>query len=275
MKKLLKVLFSISLIFILINKVEALTLEEKELHLAKGETKEIEVTENFSEKIKKLEFNLVYYNNDITGTFRVNSSYQDKTSGIKHEIVFPNGVSGDLSLGKLQVFVAKNSSLQKGIININNVQATTLNGKILNLENISLPIFIDSKKENTVTGNLIEKIDSNLVNISLKENTYEYKITVKEDIKELDLKPITKYQDTIIDISSQKLEKEKNNIIIITAKKDNIEEEYKIQVKYQKDIKIDTHKYKEDNSYKKEWIIIASIFSVIFIIGLFLFKKEK
>lgn len=275
MKKLLKVLFSISLIFILINKVEALTLEEKELHLAKGETKEIEVTENFSEKIKKLEFNLVYYNNDITGTFQVNSSYQDKTSGIKHEIVFPNGVSGDLSLGKLQVFVAKNSSLQKGIININNVQATTLNGKILNLENISLPIFIDSKKENTVTGNLIEKIDSNLVNISLKENTYEYKITVKEDIKELDLKPITKYQDTIIDISSQKLEKEKNNIIIITAKKDNIEEEYKIQVKYQKDIKIDTHKYKEDNSYKKEWIIIASIFSVIFIIGLFLFKKEK
>lgn len=275
MKKLLKVLFSISLIFILINKVEALTLEEKELHLAKGETKEIEVTENFSEKIKKLEFNLVYYNNDITGTFRVNSSYQDKTSGIKHEIVFQNGVSGEISLGKLQVLVAKNSSLQKGIININNVQATTLNGKILNLENISLPIFIDSKKENTVTGNLIEKIDSNLVNISLKENTYEYKVTVKEDIKELDLKPITKYQDTIIDISSQKLEKEKNNIIIITAKKDNIEEEYKIQVKYQKDIKIDTHKYKEDNSYKKKWIIIASIFSIIFIIGLFLFKKEK
>lgn len=275
MKKLLKVLFSISLIFILINKVEALTLEEKELHLAKGETKEIEVTEKFSEKIKKLEFNLVYYNNDITGTFQVNSSYQDKTSGIKHEIVFPNRVSGELSLGKLQVLVAKNSSLQKGIININNVQATTLNGKILNLENISLPIFIDSKKENTVTGNLIEKIDSNLVNISLKENTYEYKVTVKEDIKELDLKPITKYQDTIIDISSQKLEKEKNNIIIITAKKDNIEEEYKIQVKYQKDIKIDTHKYKEDNSYKKKWIIIASIFSVIFIIGLFLFKKEK
>lgn len=275
MKKLLKVLFSISLIFILINKVEALTLEEKELHLAKGETKEIEVTENFSEKIKKLEFNLVYYNNDITGTFQVNSSYQDKTSGIKHEIVFQNGVSGEISLGKLQVLVAKNSSLQKGIININNVQATTLNGKILNLENISLPIFIDSKKENTVTGNLIEKIDSNLVNISLKENTYEYKVTVKEDIKELDLKPITKYQDTIIDISSQKLEKEKNNIIIITAKKDNIEEEYKIQVKYQKDIKIDTHKYKEDNSYKKKWIIIASIFSIIFIIGLFLFKKEK
>ena len=245
MKKLLKVLFSISLIFILINKVEALTLEEKELHLAKGETKEIEVTENFSEKIKKLEFNLVYYNNDITGTFQVNSSYQDKTSGIKHEIVFQNGVSGEISLGKLQVLVAKNSSLQKGIININNVQATTINGKILNLENIGLPIFIDSKKENTVTGNLIEKIDSNLVNISLKE------------------------------ISSQKLEKEKNNIITITAKKDNIEEEYKIQVKYQKDIKIDTHKYKEDSSYKKKWIIIASIFSVIFIIGLFLFKKEK
>ena len=275
MKKLLKVLFSISLIFILINKVEALTLEEKELHLAKGETKEIEVTEKFSEKIKKLEFNLVYYNNDITGTFQVNSSYQDKTSGIKHEIVFPNGVSGELSLGKLQVFVAKNSSLQKGIININNVQATTLNGKILNLENISLPIFIDSKKENTVTGNLIEKIDSNLVNISLKENTYEYKVTVKEDIKELDLKPITKYQDTIIDISSQKLEKEKNNIIIITAKKDNIEEEYKIQVKYQKDIKIDTHKYKEDNSYKKKWIIIMIFFGSFFVVGLLYLKKEK
>lgn len=275
MKKLLKVLFSISLIFILINKVEALTLEEKELHLAKGETKEIEVTEKFSEKIKKLEFNLVYYNNDITGTFQVNSSYQDKTSGIKHEIVFPNGVSGELSLGKLQVFVAKNSSLQKGIININNVQATTLNGKILNLENISLPIFIDSKKENTVTGNLIEKIDSNLVNISLKENTYEYKVTVKEDIKELDLKPITKYQDTIIDISSQKLEKEKNNIIIITAKKDNIEEEYKIQVKYQKDIKIDTHKYKEDNSYKKKWIIIMIFFGSFFVVGLLFLKKEK
>lgn len=277
MKKISNLLFTIFLTFMLLNSVDALTLEEKEVSLTKGESKTIQLTEKFTEKVKKIEFNLVYYNNDIIGIFQTNPSYQDKITGIKHEIFFPNGVNGEINLGEIQVTVADKPTVQKGNINISNVQATTISGKVLNIGNESLQVTINDKKEKTETPskNLIEKIDSNIIQINLKENIYEYKVTVKNDVEELDLKPIAKYQDTTIDVSSQKLEKNKNNTIIIKAKKDDIEEEYKIQVKYQQDIRIDKHKYKQDNSYKKKWSIIMIFFGCFFIVGLLLLKKEK
>lgn len=277
MKKISNLLFTIFLTFILLNSVDALTLEEKEVSVTKGESKTVQLTEKFTEKVKKIEFNLVYYNNDIIGIFQVNPSYQDKAAGIKHEIFFPNGVNGEIDLGEIQVTVADKPTVQKGNINISNVQATTISGKVLNIENESLQVTINDKKEKNETPpkNLIEKIDSNIIQINLKENIYEYKVTVKNDVEELDLKPIAKYQGTTIDVSSQKLEKNKNNTIIITAKKDDIEEEYKIQVKYQQDIKIDKHQYKQDNSYKKKWSIIMIFFGSFFVVGLLFFKKEK
>ena len=277
MKKISNLLFTIFITFILLNSVDALTLEEKEVSVTKGESKTVQLTEKFTEKVKKIEFNLVYYNNDIIGIFQVNPSYQDKTAGIKHEIFFPNGVNGEIDLGEIQVTVADKPTVQKGNINISNVQATTISGKVLNIENESLQVTINDKKEKNETPpkNLIEKIDSNIIQINLKENIYEYKVTVKNDVEELDLKPIAKYQGTTIDVSSQKLEKNKNNTIIITAKKDDIEEEYKIQVKYQQDIKIDKHQYKQDNSYKKKWSIITIFFGSFFVVGLLFLKKEK
>ena len=207
MKKISNLLFIIFLVFISLSRVDAITLEKKEISLASGESKNIPLTENLTEKIKKIEFNLVYYSNDITGSFQVNSSYQDKMSGVKHEITFPTGVSGEITLGELQVSISDKPAIQKGNINISNVQATTVNGKVLNLESESLQVTIDNTKakKEEVEGNLIEKIDSNLVQINLKENTYEYNVSVKDDVKELDLKPIAKYQGTNIDISSQKL----------------------------------------------------------------------
>ena len=146
---------------------------------------------------------------------------------------------------------------------------------MLNLESESLQVTIDNTKakKEEVEGNLIEKIDSNLVQINLKENTYEYNVSVKDDVKELDLKPIAKYQGTNIDISSQKLEKEKDNVITIQASMNDIKEEYKIKVKIEEDIKINKNHYKQDNSYKKKWSIIMVFFGVFFIIGLFLLKK--
>ena len=198
-------------------------------------------------------------------------------SGVKHEITFPTGVSGEITLGELQVSISDKPAIQKGNINISNVQATTVNGKVLNLESESLQVTIDNTKakKEEVEGNLIEKIDSNLVQINLKENTYEYNVSVKDDVKELDLKPIAKYQGTNIDISSQKLEKEKDNVITIQASMNDIKEEYKIKVKIEEDIKINKNHYKQDNSYKKKWSIIMIFFGVFFIIGLFLLKKEK
>lgn len=277
MKKVSNLLFIIFLVFISLSRVDAITLEKKEISLASGESKNIPLTENLTEKIKKIEFNLVYYSNDITGSFQVNSSYQDKMSGVKHEITFPTGVSGEITLGELQVSISDKPAIQKGNINISNVQATTVNGKVLNLESESLQVTIDNTKvkKEEVEGNLIEKIDSNLVKINLKENTYEYNVSVKDDVKELDLKPIAKYQGTNIDISSQKLEKEKDNVITIQASMNDIKEEYKIKVKIEEDIKINKNHYKQDNSYKKKWSIIMVFFGVFFIIGLFLLKKEK
>lgn len=277
MKKIFDLLFSILIVFLFISRVEALSLEKNEINLAKGETKSIALTENFEEKVKKLEFNFVYYSNDITGRFQVNSSYQDKAVGVKHEITFPNGVSGEVVLGEVQVFVANESAIQKGNINISNVQATTMSGKVLNLKNESLQVTVGDTKEKqeAIEGNLIEKIESSLVQIPLKENTYEYSVFVKSDIDELDLKPVAKYPGTNIDISSQKLEDAKENVITIQASIDDIKEEYQIKVKREEDIQINKNHYKQDNSYKKKWSIMMLFFGGVFMIGLFLLTKGK
>ena len=57
MKKISNLLFTIFLTFILLNSVDALTLEEKEVSVTKGESKTVQLTEKFTEKVKKIEFN--------------------------------------------------------------------------------------------------------------------------------------------------------------------------------------------------------------------------
>ena len=89
------------------------------------------------------------------------------------------------------------------------------------------------------------------------------------------MKPIAKYPGTNIDISSQKLEDAKENVITIQASIDDIKEEYQIKVKREDDIQINKNHYKQDNSYKKKWSIMMLFFGGVFVIGLFLLKKGK
>ena len=131
----------------------------------------------------------------------------------------------------------------------------------------------ETKKEKT---HVLEKIESNIVNIDLQDGVYEYTVKIKEDIEELDLNPVTADSKYKAEISSQKISELENNNIIITVKNGEEKQEYKINVKVMKvhEIEIDDSEFESTYTYKGKWIVIIIILSVTLFAGLLLTKKK-
>ena len=84
--------------------------------------------------------------------------------------------------------------------------------------------------------NLLKFIDSNIINIKLEKDIFDYTVKIKEDIEELDLKPIPNNEDYIVTISNQKIKELRDNKIeIIVKADDNLEQKYIINVEVEKD----------------------------------------
>jgi len=124
--------------------------------------------------------------------------------------------------------------------------------------------------------NLLKFIDSNIINIKLEKDIFDYTVKIKEDIEELDLKPIPNNEDYIVTISNQKIKELRDNKIeIIVKADDNLEQKYIINVEVEKD-KEAIHKkgQTQDNNYKSIWIRLSIICIFILLIGLILNKKK-
>lgn len=125
---------------------------------------------------------------------------------------------------------------------------------------------------------VLKEIQSDLVKIRLKEDVFEYTVKVKEEVEELDLKPILDDDSYSVDISSQKISELKDGKIIISITKEEEKIEYVINVKvnngdFLSDIEIDNGegpKYE----YKGKWIGLIITFVVILLGGL-IFSKKK
>lgn len=125
---------------------------------------------------------------------------------------------------------------------------------------------------------VLKEIQSDIVKIRLKEDVFEYTVKVKEDVEELDLKPILNDDSYSVDISSQKISELKDGKIIISITKEEEKIEYVINVKvnngdFLSDIEIDNSegpKYE----YKGKWIGLIITFVVILLGGL-IFSKKK
>ena len=281
-KKILLVYLLLIVIFPL--NVKALNLDKNDIILAKGTTQNIDLYANVDTEVSDITFTLTYTTYDIPAYLNLEQGLTDNNpNGITHKIIFSNPVSGKIKLGSVGVNVIAYPKVTTGIININAASATTTNGTKINLNAQTLNVTIGEPpiEEKNVENktNLLDKIESKIVKIELQKDIYEYKVKIKEDIEELDLKAIAKDENYKVEISSQKIKELKDNKIIITVKDGDNKEEYIIKVDIEKekeksDIEIDEEEFKSSYNYKGKWIVLIIATSLALVVGLFLTKKK-
>lgn len=291
MKRILKLIIIAVILLIPIGSVSALTVSENDIKIPASGSKSIELSTSSEELLTSVEFTLVYTTYDIPANFIVNSNYTDSNpNGIKHKVIFPEPISGKITLGNVNINVVNNPKDTAGTINIHSAIGYTETGETitLNAQNINIIIGEESNNntdkpsndDNSNTNkNVLKEIKSDIVKINLQEDVFEYQITIDKDIEKLDLKPIATIDTYKVEVSNQEIATLEDNKINITVT-DNTGNKtvYTIKVNILKDIssvEIDNTNYKEKNTYKGKWIILIIFFSVILLFGLALTKKKK
>lgn len=289
MKKLFLLLF-LSIVIIMPINVHALSVDKNNLTIEKGDSQPIGLYANVSDEVNEIDFTLVYSTYDIPAYFSIEPGLTDTNpNGINHKIVFSEPVTGNIKLGTIRINVVYNPKDYVGTINIHSGKAITTSGETIQLKAQTINANVNVKEEDntqTTTDNttdtkeektrLLEKIESNIVKIELKDDIYEYTVNIKEDIDELDLKPIAKDDKYKIDITSQKIKELKDNKIIITVKDEDNTEEYKIKVNVLEvnKVEIDEDEFKSTYKYKGKWITLIVLLSVVLVVGVILNKKK-
>lgn len=291
MKRILKLIIIAVILLIPIGSVSALTVSENDVKIPASGSKSIELSTSSEELLTSVEFTLVYTTYDIPANFIVNSSYTDSNpNGIKHKVIFPEPISGKITLGNVNINVANNPKDTAGTINIHSAKGYTKTGETINLNAQNINIIIGeenntntdkpSNDDNSNTNkNVLKEIKSDIVKINLQKDVFEYQITIDKDIEKLDLEPIAINDTYKVEVSNQEIATLEDNKINITVT-DNTGNKiiYTIKVNILKDIssvEIDNANYKEKNTYKGKWIILIIFFSVILLFGLALTKKKK
>lgn len=291
MKRILKLIIIAVILLIPIGSVSALTVSENDIKIPASGSKSIELSTSSEELLTSVEFTLVYTTYDIPANFIVNSNYTDSNpNGIKHKVIFPEPISGKITLGNVNINVVNNPKDTAGTINIHSAIGYTETGETitLNAQNINIIIGEESNNntdkpsndDNSNTNkNVLKEIKSDIVKINLQEDVFEYQITIDKDIEKLDLEPIAITDTYKVEVSNQEIATLEDNKINITVT-DNTGNKtvYTIKVNILKDIssvEIDNANYKEKNTYKGKWIILIIFFSVILLFGLALTKKKK
>ena len=286
MKKIIPLLV-LSLIMIIPTRIRALSVSKNNLTIEKNNNETIDLYTEANLEITEVQFTLVYTTYDVPANFNVETGLTDTNpNGITHKIIFSNPVSGKIKLGSIKINVVSNPKVTVGTINIHSGKALTSDGETINLNSQTINVKIGEPEENAVIQNndtstkktnLLDRIESKIVKIDLKENVYEYKVNIEENIEELDLKPIAKDEKYKVEITTQKIKELTDNQITITVKDGDNTEEYKIKVntlKNDEDIDIDKEEFKSTYKYKGKWITMIVILSIVLFIGLLLIKKK-
>ena len=280
MKDIHKCLLCLILSLVFIIRVEALSVEKNSINITPSSSEIIELYASV-ENANKVEFNLVYSTYDIPADFIVNKLFKEETpSGIKHVVIFDEVKSGKILLGTINIKVVDKPKDLIGSISINNAKYYDKEDNSNDLKNQTITVKINKEdKKEEIDKNLLDKIESNIVNIKLKKDMYIYDININDDIDELDLIPIPKYGNTEVYIDTQKISELKDNKLVIKTKNNDIEQDYIINIKINKKeentILIDNSEFKPDNSYKDKWKVVTIISSILLVIILLLCFKKK
>lgn len=280
MKIVKRIIFLLVVFLINLPLVSALSVDNTELTVAKGEKSTVDVYANLEEETTKVSFSLVYTTYDVPATFKAEEGITLKTNKTKNTLTFSEAQKGQVKLGTIEISILKSAKANKGTIRLNSATATSKSGNISKLDPVELTVTIGTSTNNSTSvkeSNLLKGITSKIVNIDLKDNVYTYEVNVKEDVKELDLVAVPKDEKSKVVISSQKISELKDGKIIINVTSpSNTKEEYTVKVNVLKTnkVEIDKEEFKADSSYKGKWvvIIIASVVALLF--GFTLSKKE-
>lgn len=276
MKKIFRYIIVVFLMTISIRKVDALSVDKSEVSLVRGGNISLTLKENFTSKISKIEFNLIYSNKDIKGSFNSSSGIDDN-NGIKHSISYSKPISGEVDIGTININVSNDINSFSGKVSLVSAKAITVDGNSIDLDGPIINVKVEEDVSDSASSDkdLLERIDSKLVKINLESDVYEYNVLVNNDIKELDLEPVAKDNKTSINISSQKLISGKDNKITIDASKGSILQSYIINVNYEEPLEIDQSKFTANNNYKNKWLILMGVFGILFTGSLITIKVRK
>lgn len=294
MKKRIKYFFMVFLLLINISSVYALSVSKNDITIEKGGSERIELYANVEADIKRVDFTLVFSTYDIPAAFIANSALIDTNpDGITHSVTLPEAKSGKILLGTVDITSKQDATETAGSVSIHTASATTTSDERVSLNPQTINIKLGtpeptptptekpsepskpSESSGEVDKGLLAKIESKLVDIELKKNTFTYTVELKDNkITELDLKPIAKDDKTKVEISTQKIKELKNNKIIITATNGDTKQTYSIRIKRKNDVVIDKGEFKADKSYKTKWIIM-SVILLIALAGSIILTKKK
>lgn len=280
MKIVKRIIFLLVVFLINLPLVSALSVDNTELTVAKGEKSTVNVYADLKEETTKVSFSLVYTTYDVPATFKAEEGITLKTNTTKNTLTFSEAQKGQVKLGTIEISILKSAKANKGTIRLNSATATSKSGNISKLDPVELTVTIGTSTNNSTSvkeSNLLKGITSKIVNIDLKDNVYTYEVNVKEDVKELDLVAVPKDERSKVVISSQKISELKDGKIIINVTSpSNTKEEYTVKVNVLKTdkVEIDKEEFKADSSYKGKWIVVIIVSVVALLFGFILSKKE-
>lgn len=280
MKIVKRIIFLLVVFLINLPLVSALSVDNTELTVAKGEKSTVDVYADLEEETTKVSFSLVYTTYDVPATFKAEEGITLKTNTTKNTLTFSEAQKGQVKLGTIEISILKSAKANKGTIRLNSATATSKSGNISKLDPVELTVTIGTSTNNSTSvkeSNLLKGITSKIVNIDLKDNVYTYEVNVKEDVKELDLVAVPKDEKSKVVISSQKISELKDGKIIINVTSpSNTKEEYTVKVNVLKTnkVEIDKKKFKADSSYKGKWVVIIIVSVVALLFGFTISKKE-
>lgn len=280
MKIVKRIIFLLVVFLINLPLVSALSVDNTELTVAKGEKSTVNVYADLKEETTKVSFSLVYTTYDVPATFKAEEGITLKTNTTKNTLTFSEAQKGQVKLGTIEISILKSAKANKGTIRLNSATATSKSGNISKLDPVELTVTIGTSTNNSTSvkeSNLLKGITSKIVNIDLKDNVYTYEVNVKEDVKELDLVAVPKDEKSKVVISSQKISDLKDGKITINVTSpSNTKEEYTVKVNVLKTdkVEIDKEEFKADSSYKGKWVVVIIVSVVALLFGFTLCKKE-
>ncbi len=264
-----KIILFLSILLLPFN-VKALSVDSSSLTLEKGAYEKVALYANSDEDITSAVLTVVYTSYDVTASFTSNSDYY-AIDGSTYKVNFDEPQSGKILLGYVVINVKRYPDGTSGSITVYGAKGYTASDDVVSFDAQSLYVTIGEKQEvKEVDKNLLDKIDSKIVNINLQKDVFEYNITV-DDISKLDLTPVAK------DKATEVTTKKSDNKVVITAKNGDVTQEYviniKVKAKQEEVITVDKTEFKADNGYKGKWILISMVFACMLVFGLYLNKK--
>ena len=271
-----------------LTNVKAFSVDNDTFYIKPGNKEEVHLYANMEEEVSSISFSLTFSSYDASATFAPSKGNKDNYNGTTgHVITLFEPQKGKIDLGVVTIRTKATAKARENAetVLINKGVAKTTDGKEINLTRVNMLIYFGEKgntevKEEPVintTTELLSRIDSNIVNINLRSNVFEYTVTVPADTLELDLKPITTSENVRVTISSQVISELEDGAVIITLEDGKVTQKYKINVKVKKQVvetEVDNTTEAKTYHYKWKYIVVVVLCGLI-IAGTYFIKLPK